>query len=234
MTARRGGCFCLFNSICFWSLYKFSIEFTLNFNKLYTTQYYLWLTVWVFFFSICFIESKIHNIFAAICTYAMKTLTKHYTRHSSYMQMNQHKIWIYFCWAYRYAGYIYIFFLSVWNVILKKSIKVAPSKYPVEYSTALVSVCLIISSINTVLLEALIKLNILTTGLLITIKIATDSISTMGLKKTNFFAGGWNDVSFFWSEIYGSAFWWRLFILWDNENLIPDFRCKATKIFYDY
>lgn len=63
------------------------------------------------------------------------------------------------------------------------------NKHPVEYSTAVLSLCLLLSTVNSVLLDALIKLNILTTGLLLTIKFAADGISAMGLKKANIYIG---------------------------------------------
>lgn len=74
-----------------------------------------------------------------------------------------------------------------------KSIKVAPpsnNKYTsIECTTALLSVCIIVTAINSVLLNALIKLNILTTGILFTIKFAADGFTTMGLKKSNLIIG---------------------------------------------
>lgn len=73
----------------------------------------------------------------------------------------------------------------------------APNKYEIEYTTALLSVCLIVNTINSVVLNALIKLNLITTGLLISIKIATDGLSTMGLKKSNFIIG---------NEFWGQCF----------------------------
>lgn len=74
----------------------------------------------------------------------------------------------------------------------EKSIKVAPpnNKYTsIECTTALLSVCIIVTAINSVLLNALIKLNILTTGILFTIKFAADGFTTMGLKKSNLIIG---------------------------------------------
>lgn len=58
-----------------------------------------------------------------------------------------------------------------------------------QYRTALLSLCLLINTINSVLLDVLIRLNLLTTGLILTIKIGTDSMVTMGLKGTNIFIG---------------------------------------------
>lgn len=166
------------------------------------------------------IKNYNHNILLLLHADAMKTLAKHYTRHSVYANCK----WIsikfeYNFVTYQYAG-VFIFFKCM-KCNIEKSIKVAPSKYPVEYSTALVSVCLIISSINLVLLEALIKLNILTTGLLITIKIATDSISTMGLKKTNFFTGWW-EVNFFFGNWKWNDCAFIKTVKWYNVHLIPD------------
>lgn len=45
----------------------------------------------------------------------------------------------------------------------------------VEYSIVLLSMCLLVNTINCVVISALIKLNILTTGIILTIRIAADS-----------------------------------------------------------
>lgn len=64
-----------------------------------------------------------------------------------------------------------------------------PSKYPVEYSTTLISMCFLYNSINSVLLDVLIRIHIITSGFLLSIKFAADGFSTMGLTKANLLIG---------------------------------------------
>lgn len=64
-----------------------------------------------------------------------------------------------------------------------------PSKYPVEYSTALISMCFLYNSINSVLFSALIRIHLITSGFLLSVKFAADGFSTMGLKKANLLIG---------------------------------------------
>jgi hypothetical protein len=66
---------------------------------------------------------------------------------------------------------------------------VATTKHTVEYTAALISLCILVNAVNVVLLNALIRLNLFTTGVLLTIKLASDGLSTMGLKKANLIIG---------------------------------------------
>jgi hypothetical protein len=69
------------------------------------------------------------------------------------------------------------------------AVKVATTKYTVEYSAALISLCILVNAVNVVVLEALIRLNLFTTGVLLTIKLATDGLSAMGVKKGSLIIG---------------------------------------------
>jgi NADH:ubiquinone oxidoreductase subunit H len=68
------------------------------------------------------------------------------------------------------------------------AVKVATTKYTVEYSAALISLCILVNAVNVVVLEALIRL-LFTTGVLLTIKLATDGLSAMGVKKGSLIIG---------------------------------------------
>ncbi|KAL1380025.1 hypothetical protein pipiens_014503 [Culex pipiens pipiens] len=57
----------------------------------------------------------------------------------------------------------------------------------IEYRAALLSLCLLINTVNAVLLDVLIKLNLLTTGLLLSVKLGSETLATMGLKGANIF-----------------------------------------------
>lgn len=59
----------------------------------------------------------------------------------------------------------------------------------IEYRAALLSLCLLINTVNAVLLDVLIKLNLLTTGLLLSVKLGSETLATMGLKGANIFIG---------------------------------------------
>lgn len=58
-----------------------------------------------------------------------------------------------------------------------------------EYRAALLSMCLLINTINSVLIDVLIKLNLLTTGIILSFKLGSDTLTAMGLKGANIFIG---------------------------------------------
>lgn len=58
-----------------------------------------------------------------------------------------------------------------------------------EYRAALLSMCLLINTINSVLIDVLIKLNLITTGIILSFKLGSETLTTMGLRGANIFIG---------------------------------------------
>lgn len=63
------------------------------------------------------------------------------------------------------------------------------NKYSVQYTSALVTLCILINAINSVLLTALIRLHIGTTFLLLSVKVANEGYLKMGLKRASCLIG---------------------------------------------
>lgn len=60
---------------------------------------------------------------------------------------------------------------------------------PIKYTATVISLCILVNAINTILVDTLITLNALTTEILLTIKFATKGLSSMGMKRANLFIG---------------------------------------------